>query len=108
MPTEDLMRFFAPKNEVRFVAFNEYKALVGPARAKQLISFFTELGVRSQPRIIRKDDYGYYRKESESFIDGLLEFLNLVEQVNDVDASVPYPARALPHRAVHLSPPSCP
>lgn len=88
MPTADLMRYFVFKDEVRFVALDEYKTLVGPTREKQLISFLKELGVQTQPRIIRKEDSGYYHRESESFIDGLLEFLNSVEQEENLEASV--------------------
>lgn len=88
MPTADLLRYFVFKDEVRFVALDEYKRLVGTAREKQLISFLTELGVQTQPRIIRKEDSGYYHKESESFIDGLLEFLYSIERDENVDASV--------------------
>ena len=88
MPTSDLMHYFVFKDEVRFVALDEYKTLVGPAKEKQLISFLTELGVQTRPRIIKEESNGYYHKESESFIDGLLEFIYSVEQEKNFDASV--------------------
>ena len=39
MPTPDLLRYFGPTDDVRFVAYGEYRELVGKAQEKQLISF---------------------------------------------------------------------
>lgn len=87
MPSADLRRYFGFKDEVRFVALDEYRKLVGPAREKQLVSFLTELGVQTLPRIFRKEDNGYYQKESESFVDGLLEYLSAIEEEENADDS---------------------
>ena len=87
MPTAELVRYFVFKDKVRFVALDEYKKLVGSSKEKQLVSFLIELGVQTQPRIIRKEDKDYCHKESESFIDGLMEFIYSVEQEENVEAS---------------------
>ena len=90
MPSAELIRYLVFKDNVRFVALDEYKKLVGPAKEKQLISFLKELGVQTKPRIIRKDDntFEFCRKISELFIEGLLEFLESIEQDEIVDESV--------------------
>ena len=87
LPTPDLVRYFGPKDEVRFIALGEYRELVGQTNEKQLISFLKELGVRTQPQIYRRESNGYYHKESEAFIDGLLEYISFIEQKGGADDS---------------------
>jgi hypothetical protein len=88
LPNPELKRFFKPKPETRFVAFEEYLKLVGENREKQLIQFFTELGIRREPVTYCESDSGYYRKEQEGFIDGLLELIDFVELNKDISYSV--------------------
>lgn len=88
LPTPDLIRFFESKQGTRFVAFKKYLELVGTSKEKQLISFLSELGVRRAAIIYKKTINEYCRKETESFIDGLLELINSVEQKADIGDSV--------------------
>ncbi len=88
MPTPTLIRYFNTKESVRFVALNDYLAMVGSEKEKQLNSFLIALGVCTQPQIIKKEDNGYNRRKSESFIDGLIEYLTFVEVKGNVDDSL--------------------
>ena len=88
MPTPELLRFFKSKPTTRFVDFDGYKKLVDYGKIKQLTSFLTELGVKTSPDIIEKDNGGYNHKEQERFIDGLHEIIEQIEESEDEDLSI--------------------
>ena len=51
MPTDELVRYFESKPSTRFIDLDSYKSMVGREREKYLISFLTELGVKSSPSV---------------------------------------------------------
>lgn len=87
MPNEDLVRYFASKPSTRFIDLDNYKSMVGKEREKYLISFLTELGVKSSPSVYVENSDGYYRKSSETFIDGLCEIIEAVTESKASDLS---------------------
>ena len=87
LPTPELKRFFESKQETRFVALDEYLELIGGSKEKQLISFLSDLGIKREPIIYEKSDSGYYHRETEYFIDGLLELIGIVEEKTDINCS---------------------
>lgn len=87
MPNEDLVRYFASKPSTRFIDLDNYKSMVGKVREKYLISFLTELGVKSSPSVYVENSDGYYRQSSEKFIDGLCEIIEAVTESKDSDLS---------------------
>ena len=64
LPTKDLLDYFETKNDVRFIALDEYRKLVGPEDEKKLISFLTELGIRKDISII-KQEVNYFTSERD-------------------------------------------
>lgn len=48
LPTPELKAYFETKPEIRFIAIDEYRQLVGQAKDKQLISFLSELGIKKE------------------------------------------------------------
>ena len=88
IPTSQLKRFFEPKQDVRFLAYDEYLNLIEKTQKKQIDSFFSELGVRKEPITIEKKTSGYNWNEREESIEGLLEFVEAVEKHSDIDDSV--------------------
>ena len=88
MPTDELVRYFESKPSTRFIDLSGYKSLVGKEREKYLISFLTELGVKSSPSDYTESYDGYYTRSSEQFIDGLREIIEVVEESEDSDLSV--------------------
>jgi len=88
MPTEELIRYFASKSSTRFIDLDRYKSMVGRKREKYLISFLTELGVKSSPYVYTESSDGYYNRSSEQFIDGLREIIESVDKSKDSDLSV--------------------
>lgn len=87
MPTEDLVRYFESKPSTRFIDIDNYKSMVGREREKYLISFLTELGVKSSPSVYTESNDGYYNQSSEKFIDGLREIIEAVEEAQDSELS---------------------
>lgn len=87
MPTDDLISYFASKPSTRFVDFDSYKSMVGREREKFLISFLTELGVKSSPSVYIKSSGDYYTQYSEKIIDGLQEIISTVAESEDSDLS---------------------
>lgn len=51
-PFEPLQQWFQPKPDSKFVSFDEYLELVGEEKKEELVSFFTDLGVKDVPRIL--------------------------------------------------------
>lgn len=51
LPTPELRAYFETKPEIRFIAIDEYRKLVGSAKEKQLISFLSELGIKREIEI---------------------------------------------------------
>lgn len=87
MPTDDLIRYFASKPSTRFIDLDNYKSMAGREREKYLISFLTELGVKSSPSIYTESNNGYYYQSSEKFIDGLQEIIRAVEETANSEFS---------------------
>lgn len=52
LPTPELRAYFETKPEIRFIAIDEYRKLVGSAKEKQLISFLSELGIKREIEIV--------------------------------------------------------
>lgn len=89
MPNQSLLKYFASKPTTKFVDLQGYKEMVGNEREKYLISFLTELGVKTAPGTyteVEDDLIGCY-SISERFIDGLLENIELVEKTKNKDLS---------------------
>lgn len=61
--------------------------MVGREREKYLISFLTELGVKSSPSVYIESNDGYYNQSSEKFVDGLREIIESVEESKNSDLS---------------------
>lgn len=87
MPTGELVRYFASKPSTRFIDLDTYKIMVGKAKEKYLISFLTELGVKSSPSVFVDISDGYYSKSSEQFVDGLCEIIEAVAESKNFDLS---------------------
>lgn len=87
MPTDELVRYFESKPSTRFIDLDSYKSMVGREREKYLISFLTELGVKSSPSVYTERNDGYYSQSSENFVDGLREIIESVEESKDSDLS---------------------
>ncbi|MDE6492401.1 MAG: hypothetical protein K2L37_04550, partial [Lactobacillus sp.] len=51
LPTPELRAYFETKPEIRFIAIDEYRKLVGSSKEKQLISFLSELGIKREIEI---------------------------------------------------------
>lgn len=51
LPTPELRAYFETKPEIRFIAIDEYRKLVGSVKEKQLISFLSELGIKQEIEI---------------------------------------------------------
>ena len=52
LPTKELKDYFETTKDIRFIAIDEYRELVGSAAEKQLISFLTELGIKKEISIV--------------------------------------------------------
>lgn len=87
MPTDDLIRYFASKPSTRFIDFDSYKSMVGRQHEKYLVSFLTELGVKSSPSVYINRSDGRCNQFSEKFIDGLQEIIGAVAESEDSDLS---------------------
>ncbi|MDD6656945.1 MAG: DEAD/DEAH box helicase [Lachnospiraceae bacterium] len=87
MPTEELIRYFESKPSTKFIDLDSYKSMVGREREKYLISFLTELGVKSSPSVYVESNDDYYNQSSEKFVDGLIEIIEAVEESMDSDLS---------------------
>lgn len=61
--------------------------MVGREKEKYLISFLTELGVKSSPSVYIESNDGYYNQSSEKFVDGLREIIEFVEESKNSDLS---------------------
>ena len=87
MPTEDLVRYFSCKPSTTFIDLEGYQSMVGSDREKLLISFLSDLGVKSSPVISTEGTQGYYSYYTEQSIDGLQEIIESVSQNQDADLS---------------------
>lgn len=102
LPTKDLMDYFETKKDVRFLAIDEYRELVGPAAEEQLISFLTKLGIKKEISIVShnidpessgRDDlpYHYYTKYityEETVIEGCKEIVEYILDNDDAEKSI--------------------
>lgn len=101
-PTEELTAFFESKKDTRFIAIDEYRHIVGTEKERELISFFTELGVKNEVCIItQKIDYDSCDREDlpyhhstkelsweEPVIEGVKEIIQYILDNNDETKSV--------------------
>lgn len=100
-PSEFLKRYFASKKNTRFLGIEEYSKMIQPNEEKILLSFFKEIGIAFEPRIIK---YYYSTEEvkkinrkwerstwySEWFdyrVDGLVEAILSVTNENKNEVS---------------------
>ena len=102
LPTPELRMYFETKEDTRFLALDEYRELVGPAKEKQLISFLIELGIKRTISIEKQsvDRWSSDRKDlpfprstrghswEEPVIDGCRELLDYIEKNQDETKSV--------------------
>ena len=102
LPTQKLTDYFEPKKDVRFIAIDEYRELVGPKAEKQLISFLTELGIKKEISLVTKeiDYYASGRNDlpyrystrgaawEETVIDGCKEIVDAILNNGNVAKSV--------------------
>ena len=102
LPTKDLMDYFETKKDVRFLAKDKYRELVGPAAEEQLISFLTKLGIKKEISIVShnidpessgRDDlpYPYYTKYityEETVIEGCKEIVEYILDNDDAEKSI--------------------
>ena len=56
---DDLLAYFETKPDVRFIAFDEYKELVGASQEEKLVDFFVRLGLKTKIGII-ENQIDYY------------------------------------------------
>ena len=101
-PTPKLKAYFETKPETRFIAFDEYRELVGASQEEELIDFFKYLGMRSDIDILEEDIdpkssvrndlprpvYTRYIRYSEHVIDGCKEIINYAEENEDSTKSI--------------------
>lgn len=102
LPTDDLRIWFQAKLDTRFIEFGEYLKLVGESNKEDLIRFFTDLGVKDEPRVLLRElsyeeakkirdywpDYTRYRKWEEKYIDGSKEIIEYLIQEQNVELSI--------------------
>jgi len=97
-PNENLLNWFSSKPDTRFVLYNKYLELVGNENERYLVSFLTELGVKSAPAIIERElnwreareikpKWSYssgYQKWIDRGIDGCKEILLSIDKDKSV------------------------
>ena len=102
LPTPALKAYFETKPDIRFIAIDEYKKLVGFSKEKQLHSFLSDLGIKKEISIesVSIDYYHSNRKDlpyprstrsitwQESVIVGCKEILEQIVSNKDKDKSV--------------------
>lgn len=104
MPNNDLVEYFAPKPDTRFVALDEYTLLVNEKDNSFIETFLIALGVRKEPAIIERElsereayqlkpswewaQPTYHNKETrkwtDRYLDGCEELLNNVTFENTI------------------------
>ncbi len=90
IPTMELKFYFSCSPSTKFVAFDEYKKLVGEKQEKQLLQFLIKLGAKDMPAVLESPNnfFGDYRGESEKIIDGLKQIIKAVAFHEDITMSV--------------------
>ncbi|MGI6336698.1 MAG: AAA domain-containing protein [Eubacteriales bacterium] len=88
LPSQELRRYFATKPTTRFVDYDGYIDLVGREQEKYLLSFLSELGVKTTPSILEENTGSYNHHEYERSIDGLEELVTAVVETQDPSLSV--------------------
>ena len=88
LPTDELKAYFHAKPTTKFIALSDYISVFGLDAKENLVRFLTALGAKSYPSILEDGFGGYTRKESEYFIDGLLEFVDRVIVEKNRDLSI--------------------
>lgn len=94
-PDNVLVEYFETKPTTKFLAFDEYKLLVGISKETKLRQFFVDLGVRESIAVYKKTlswseqvDRGdlprpqatYSRTYTETIIDGCVDILEYIQQ----------------------------
>ncbi|MBR5041092.1 MAG: AAA family ATPase [Clostridiales bacterium] len=102
LPTDELKTYFQSKKDTRFIALNEYKALVGSSNEERLMEFLEDIGVCSEIRLIQtiidpetadRNDLPKKRstrnlKYDETCLDGCKELIHHIENEKDEAASL--------------------
>ena len=100
-PFEPLQQWFQPKPKTNFVCFDEYLQLVGEDKKEELVSFFTDLGVKDVPRILSCElswqeaneiktvwpRSTSHQKWQENYIDGCKELIETIANEQDLEKS---------------------
>jgi hypothetical protein len=100
-PYESLQKWFIPKQNVKFVQFDEYLQIVGENNQKELISFLHSLGVKSEPKVLERqlsDQEGIATGVKEystkghiwidKYIDGCEEIIDISIERQDAELSI--------------------
>lgn len=88
LPSCELRQYFESKPTTYFVDFDDYLELVGREQEKYLLSFLSELGVKTVPSILEEHTGWYNHHEYECSIDGLEELVTAVVKSQDSSLSV--------------------
>lgn len=102
MPSAELCAFLETKKGTRFIALDEYRDLVGKTKEKQLISFLTELGIKTTIQLlnIEIDYYSSGRSDLphshstrghhwvESIVDGCKEIVSYIVANKNSEKSI--------------------
>ena len=101
LPSEELLAYFETKPDVRFIAIDEYKSLVGPSQESRLIKFLTDLGIKTSIQILKQtiNKYDSDRQDlpsvhstrsisyEETVIEGCKEIVDYIIESNDEEKS---------------------
>ncbi|MEW9053053.1 MAG: AAA domain-containing protein [Neobacillus sp.] len=100
-PTENLRKWFQAKPDTKFIEYEFYLKLVGESNKEELIQFFTDLGVKDEPRVLSRElsrqeayqiSYNWpnsTRREKwiEKYIDGCEEIIENLTTNQDAELS---------------------
>ena len=102
LPNETLRNWFQAKPDTKFIEFDYYLQLVGESNKEELIKFFTELGVKDEPRVLTRElsreeayqissDWPYSTrlgKWFEKYVDGSEQIIKYLIEKQNADLSV--------------------
>ena len=102
LPKEELVEYFEPKKNVRFLAIEKYRKLLNQADEKQLMPFLTKLGIKKEITIASHNiDYHSSGRDDlplpystrrityeETVIDGCKEIVKWILDNDDAEKSI--------------------
>lgn len=102
LPKEELVEYFEPKKDVRFLAIEKYRKLLNRADEKQLMLFLTKLGIKQEISIAShnidyhssgRDDLPFPHSSrsilyEETVIDGCKEIVKWILDKDDAEKSI--------------------